>query len=127
MTDLAATSLARLGGALSRVYEPNKVPDKPTYPYGELSVAAYLPLVYSLDGSTGAHEYQIVFRAFAKTEGGLTDYMTKALDLFLGAYLAADDGTYGPGRLELRPTIPIRDSDDNGVLGSIATFTFIKE
>jgi len=127
MTDLAAAVQARLSGPLARVYEPNKVPDKPAFPYGELSVAPYLPLVYTLDGGHGAHEYQIVFRAFARTAGAVNDYMTQALDLLLGAYLTADDGIYGPGRLELRPTIPTRDPDDNGVLGSIATFTFIKE
>lgn len=123
MSDLGTGSRTLLEGSLIRVYAPNKVPDSPEYPYLEVSAGEFLPLAYSLDNSHGLREYQLVLRAFGRTEDSVIEFMGTALDLLLDKYV----GAYGPGQIELRPQAPTRDPDDNGVLGAIATLTFTKE
>lgn len=123
MSTLGSTARSTAEAVVDRVYEPNKVPPKPVYPYAEVSSSGWLPEAYSLDNSHGLRDFQLVIRVFGRGEDSVDAVMGPLLDLFVDAYV----GEYGPGRLTLSPQPLARDADDNGVLGSIATLNFSKE
>lgn len=117
--DAVATATA----ALPRLYPANAVPPTPTYPYGVYSAQLGRADGYTLDATHGLRWVRVTFQAFGRTATSVLDLTERFLTATLDVRLTFDSYTASPLTTELDPTPPLRDPDDNGVLGVTTTLT----
>lgn len=122
MTTLSG-AVATATAAVPRVYEVGAVPKNPTYPYGVYSAQLLEDGGLMLDASEAVRWAQVVFQGFGKTAASAIDLTERFRTAVLGLMTSADGHSVGPFLSELRPTPPIRDPDDQGVLGVTTTLT----
>lgn len=106
------------------LYPLGKVPPKPKYPYGTVAATLGRGDAYTLDVSHGLRWGRVTVQCFGQTEDSATDLMQRAVDALLDQCLEPFGWECTPLLLELDPTIPTRDPDGGGVIGTTATFTF---
>lgn len=122
-------AVATATAAVVRLYQPNAVPDKPTYPYGVLSASLGRGVAYTLEELEKGRDGRVVCQHFGRTRAAADDHAEQTRDALVGKWLVLTG--YAPAlvRSELDPTPVGRDPDDNGVVTVTATYTLtaIKE
>lgn len=114
--------LDKLGGDAARTYKLNGVPEKPEYPYREVTVGWADAFAYTMAGGhTGTH--RAVVRSFSRTLDGALEFDQDARDQLDEVFLTAPGWECGALRLELASAIN-RDPDDHGVVTVTTSFTF---
>lgn len=119
----AMEAVAAATAALPRLYGINSVPAAPTYPYGVFSATLGRGDTYTLDDNEGVRWGRIVSQFFGKTETSALARTEEFRALLVGIPLDITGYDTTAVRAELDPAVT-RDSDDTGVVGVTATFTF---
>lgn len=114
-----------------RVYEINKVPAKPTYPYVVWSIADDRPTGYRLDARHGLRFYRFTWQSFGKSLASARAVDRAVTDAVLDETFDVEGYDCAPCYAGVDSIFgtPIRDADDQGVIGltSSLTFTATKE
>lgn len=117
LADIAAQVTA---AGVSHVYEENKVPDLPEYPYVVLGGSYGTPGVATMDGHKHAPRW-LTAKVFGKTTASL-EATADLVDAALNGRALSIDGS--PVAEFLQANQMFRDADDAGVLGTVLTYRY---
>lgn len=116
------TVRAKLETVINRVYEVNKVPPAPAYPYLVFSVTGDRPGAYLLDASHGLRQHRITWQSFGETVSSATDLDDLATGALLDKRLAPGLGPCTADQTVLGALT--RDQDAGGVVGVTSSLLF---
>lgn len=116
------TVRARLETVIDRVYEVNKVPPSPDYPYVVFSVTGDRPDAYLLDATHGVRQHRITWQAFGETVASATDLDDLATAALLDKRIALGLGPCTADQTVLGALT--RDQDAGGVVGVTSSLLF---
>jgi hypothetical protein len=121
MSDLGLLVTRLTNAGVHRVYELNKVPSSPGYPYAVLGLDSGTPNGRTADSKAGkVHLFTV--QLFGRDEDGLLDLAEMADTAFDGVAITELDDD--PVAIRELSTSPYRDPDDSGVLNILHTYRY---
>lgn len=118
----AAIAAIKAGRTGARVYEINKVPADPTYPYSVVKVVSRRPFGYTLDATHGLRDYEVTVASYGTTDDAVSDYDDAASDRLLDQTLTVAGFDCNP--CQWVTSRKFRDPDDRGVIDAVTVYEF---